>query len=114
METTIEFKVNAASDKGVKITGFDSWNAADKINKLLSSKGINVLMDNAEFRNSHYLEGDFDVMYFDIRVADHTRRSDGYKGVPENYICYNENMIEADVCTPEAFDKLIEVLNNIL
>jgi hypothetical protein len=114
MKTTIEFTVNAASDRGVKVTGFDSWTAADKVNKLLASKGIVATMDNAEFRNSHYLEGDLDVMYFDIRIADHTKRSDGYKGIPENYICYNESMVEADVCTVEAFEKLIEVLNTIL
>ena len=114
MKTTIEFQVNAKSDRGVKVTGFDAWKAASKFDEFLLSKGINQTTDNAEFRNSLYFEGDFNDIYFDIRIADHTRRSDGYKGIPENYICYNENMIEADVCTPEAFDKLIEVLNSIL
>jgi len=108
IEIDVNGNTKSLRNGSIKTTKYSPVFAVKSIAKILESNCNDVDYSKAKTTNSHYFEvfeGDIDIQ---IRLSNHTKKADF--GVEESYVCCNNGMFEADVCSKEGFEVLKEKL----
>jgi hypothetical protein len=103
--------VTGKPNKGVIETGYNYMDGVTAIQKVLDEVGIADRFQNAELRNSSYLETEVNGTQVLIRIADHTKRL-GPKD-DASYVSRRPGWFEADIVTPEGIDVLSKRLREV-
>jgi len=104
--------VSGKPNKGVIETGYNHMDGVSAIEKVLDEVGIADRFQNAELRNSSYLETEFNGIPVSIRIADHTKRL--WPKDDASYILYIKGKkFEADIVTREGINALSQRLREV-
>lgn len=104
--------VSGKNEQGVIVTGYNQDKGITKIERVLKELGISERFQNAELRDSSYINTVINDIEVYIRIANHTKRLG--RGDDASYVSYRKNnMFEADIVNSDGVKILARRLREV-